>query len=176
MNRVWVKVRPETETDCWRITLVHDSAFRESNEGRLVWLLRETKRFSRDLSLVAEVYAGSIVGHILFYPILIKGEKVSCQTLELAPLAVLPGYQKRGVGSELVREGLDTARQLGHGSVMVFGSPEYYARFGFKPAGAWNIRPPFRAARGVFMALELKKGALADAGGTVRYPREFDGG
>jgi putative acetyltransferase len=174
--RVRVKVRPENDADCCRITMVHDSAFKDSNEGRFVWLLRESKRFKRDLSLVAEAEPGTVVGHILFYPITIKGEDFSCASLEMAPLGVLPDYQKRGVGSELVRGGLEAARWLGHESVVVYGDPCYYERFGFKPARAWNIRPPFRILDEAFMALELKEGALATSGGTVSYPREFEGG
>lgn len=176
MNRLRVKVRAENETDCCRITVVHDSAFKESNEGRLVWNLRESKRFRRDLSLVAEAEHGAVVGHILFYPVFIKGENFRCSSLELAPLAVLPDYQRKGVGSELVRWGLKAAKVLGHESVVVYGDPCYYERFGFKPARAWNIRPPFRILNEAFMALELKEGALGTSGGTVTYPRELEGG
>jgi putative acetyltransferase len=176
LSRLGVKVRPENDTDCCGITMVHDSAFKETNEGRFVWLLRQSKRFTRNLSLVAEAEPGKVVGHILFYPILIEGNNVHCSSLELAPLAVLPDYQKKGVGSELVREGLETARELGHESVIVYGDPSYYRRFGFKPARAWNIKAPFGAPRDRFMAIELKEGALATSGATVSYPREFEGG
>ena len=176
MNRIAVKVRPEAEGDYGRITIVHDSAFREANEGRLVWLLRETDAFERDLSLVAEETTGGVVGHILFYPIVIKTDNSKERALTLTPLAVLPGYQKRGVGSELIRRGLEKAGRHGYGSVVVLGNPGYYGRFGFRPARTWNLSPSFRAPRDAFMALELRKDALAHGGGVVKYPREFDGG
>jgi putative acetyltransferase len=174
-SSIRVKIRHEGWADYSAITRVHDAAFEEPNEGRLVWALRETRRFDPDLSFVAEVEAGAVVGHILFYPVIIKADGLRQKTLELGPLAVLPEYQGNGVGSELVKEGLRTAQRHGHGSIVVLGSPAFYARFGFKPAGVWRIRPPFKVPGGAFMAIELRADELAHAEGTVQYPREFDG-
>ena len=174
-DSIKVKVRPEAGADYSAITRVHEAAFGEPNEGRLVWLLRETRGFDPGLSFVAEIEAGAVVGHILFYPVVIKSEGSRQKTLELGPLAVLPEYQGIGVGSDLVREGLRSAQRHGHGSIVVLGTPAFYARFGFKPAGVWRIRPPFKAPGGAFMAIELKADELAQAAGTVQYPREFDG-
>jgi len=168
-------IRAEKKDDYPRITLVHDSAFGEANEGRLVWLLRETPHFDPELSLVAEFGSGSIVGHVLFYPVFIRAlTGVRVGALALAPLAVLPEYQRMGIGKTLVSKGLETAKRRGYSAVTVFGNPGYYKRFGFRPAGEWNINPPFKAPRGAYMALELVDNALLHVQGTVVYPREFD--
>jgi len=85
----------------------------------------------------------------------------------------LPEFQKQGIGGELIKEGLKACQRLGYNSVIVLGHPEYYPKFGFKPANKWGVRDPFGAPVEAFMALELKKGALEGAGGVVEYPEEF---
>ena len=92
----------------------------------------------------------------------------------LAPMAVHPDFQRRGVGSALVRAGLEAARRLGHKSVVVLGHAEYYPRFGFVPARPRGIEPPLQAPDEAFMLIELVPGALAGVRGTVRYPAAYD--
>lgn len=77
-------------------------------------------------------------------------------------MSVRPGFQKQGIRSELIKEGLKACRQSGHNSVIVRGHPEYYPKFGFKQAGTWGIKDPFGAQCQIeaFMALELEKGAF----------------
>jgi predicted N-acetyltransferase YhbS len=89
-------------------------------------------------------------------------------------MAVLPEYQKKGIGLQLVEEGLKRARKLGFKSVIVLGHAAYYPRFGFEPAGKWGIRPPFEVPDDAFMALELVRDGLKDIQGTVEYPPEFN--
>jgi len=88
-------------------------------------------------------------------------------------MAVLPRYQRSGVGKRLVREGLARARELGHRSVVVVGHPQYYPRFGFVPASRWKIKAPFEVPDDAFLALEIRKGTLDEAGGLVEYPAAF---
>ncbi len=166
-------IRPETEKDFTSITKVNDLAFGQSNEGRLIEKLRKTPEFVSDLSLVA-VYNQQIVGHILFYPITINDGNTKYTSLALAPMSVLPEYQKKGIGSELVKQGSNKARDLGYGSVIVLGHAEYYPRFGFKLAGLYGIKPPFDVPDNVFMAIELTEGALKNVKGTVEYPQAFN--
>src|SRR5665647_3709714 len=85
-------------------------------------------------------------------------------------MSVRPEFQKQGIGSELIREGLKTCLQLGYDSVIVLGHPEYYPKFGFKQADTWGIKDPFGAPAEAFMALELKEGALEGASGMLEYP------
>ena len=167
-----VKIRRETAGDHQNITVVNNLAFGQKNEGQLVMRLRKTRKFNPGLSLVAEVQ-GRIVGHILFYPIEIRSEDKVFPSLALAPMAVLPEYQRQGIGSQLVEEGLKKARKLGFSSVIVLGHAAYYPRFGFEPAGKWGIQPPFEVPDDVFMALELVRDGLKDIQGTVEYPPEF---
>ncbi|WP_440946085.1 GNAT family N-acetyltransferase [Methanosarcina sp. T3] len=169
-----LKIRPETPSDYPAITEVSDLAFGQPAEGKLVENLRKNLKFVPELSLVAEV-DGKIVGHILFFPIKIKSEAgKEKETISLAPVAVKPEFQKRGIGGELIKEGLKACLRLGYDSVIVLGHPEYYPKFGFEPAGKWGIKDPFGAPAEAFMALELKKGALEGAGGVVEYPEEFN--
>lgn len=167
------KVGQEADKDYRGITNVNNLGFGQKNEGRLILRLRKTKKFIPELSLVAEI-KGRIVGHILFYPIEIKSEGKIFPSLALAPMAVLPEYQKKGIGGKLVREGLKRARKLGFKSVIVLGHAAYYPRFGFEPASRWSIRSAFDVPDDVFMALELVKDGLKDVQGTIEYPPEFN--
>lgn len=167
-------IRPEKEADVAAISSVHTIAFGQENEARLVALLRQRADFIPDLSLVA-VVDGNVVGHVLFSAIEIVGEEgVVHESLALAPIAVLPQQQQRGIGGELIRHGLAEARKLGYTSVIVLGHEHYYPRFGFVPAATWNIAAPFDVPSPVFMALELEAGSLTGAAGVVRYPKEFE--
>jgi len=167
-----LKIRPETAQDLTKITEVNNLAFGQKNEGMLVEKLRQTDRFISELSLVAEL-EGRIVGHILFYPVTIRSADSEFTSLSLGPMAVIPELQRQGIGSRLVTEGLAAAARLGHRSVIVLGHPEYYPRFGFKPASRWNIKAPFDAPDEAFMALELVKDELAGKSGVVEYAGEF---
>jgi putative acetyltransferase len=168
-----IEIRPETRDDYAAITKLNDLAFEQKTEGKLVEKLRETKEFIPALSLVAQI-EGEIVGHILFYPIKIDTVESSVNTLALAPISVRPEYQRMGIGGKLVRAGIESARDLGHKSVIVIGHPEYYPRFGFKPASGWGIITPFAVPDDAFLALELEVDALKNAKGTVKYPEAFN--
>jgi putative acetyltransferase len=162
-------VRPETTADHEAVRRVHRRAFGRDDEAALVDALR-AGGFAR-VSLVAE-FDGAVVGHVLFgdLPILTDGGSVSA--LFLAPLAVLPEHQKRGIGSELVRAGLAACRDAGHRIVVVLGHADYYPRFGFSAKLAEPLASPF-SGRNSWMAAELAPGALEGVSGWVQYPRPF---
>src|SRR4051812_49361695 len=122
------------------------------------------------LSLVAE-QAGAVVGHLLFSRLPIETSSGTVEALALAPMAVLPGHQRQGIGSQLIRDGLAVCRERGHRIVVVLGHAGYYPRFGFAAALAERLRSPFPGPH--FMALELVPGALAGVEGEVRYPPPF---
>lgn len=170
-----VTIRTENVDDAAAIRLVHESAFGRPHEGRLVDNLRGTGAFRVQFSLVAE-YELEVIGHLLLYPIAILGDDGVMRTgpLSLGPLGVSPTYQNLGIGSALVREGLEQALSAGFGSMIVLGHPDYYPRFGFRPASRWRIYPPFDVQDSHFMALELVQGALAGMAGVVVYPPPFD--
>lgn len=169
-----VKIRRERKEDKEGVYFVNELAFEHENESILVDSLRQSEFFVPKLSLVAEK-EGEIIGHILFTKIKIIDEaKVEYHSLSLAPMSVRPSFQNLGVGTALVKSGLEIATKLGFESVIVLGHDKYYPRFGFKPASKWNITCPYEVPDEVFMALELVPGALKNVSGKVRYPKEFD--
>jgi putative acetyltransferase len=168
-----INIRAEKPGDYLAVKKVHDQAFGQPNEGLLVEKLRLNPDFIPALSLVAEM-DGSIIGHILFFPIKVKGPAASYDALALAPMAVLPDLQKKGMGGQLITKGLETAQALGFRSVIVVGHPEYYPRFGFVPASRWGIQAPFDLPDEVFMAKELVADGLKEVSGMVAYPGEFE--
>jgi len=168
-----IKIRHENPGDYVEIKKVHDLAFNQPNEGLLVEKLRSNPEFIAELSLIVEV-EGNIIGHILFFPIWIYDENSRHQSLALAPMSVLPKYQKIGIGSRLVVRGLKIARELGYTSVIVVGHPTYYPKFGFVPASQYGIKAPFDIADEAFMVLELIPTGLTGISGVVQYPGEFE--
>jgi putative acetyltransferase len=114
-----------------------------------------------------------VVGHILYSPVTIVSPDASFAAVGLGPVAVLPDYQKRGIGSRLIRESLEALRDEGHPAVFLVGHPTYYPRFGFVPAARFGIDCEFEVPEEVFMALELRPGALLNKRGKVYYQPEF---
>jgi putative acetyltransferase len=165
-----VVTRVEQAADLEAIRTINRRAFGSDDEARLVDALR-SQGYLR-LSLVAEV-AGQTVGHVLFSDLPIETDRGRVASLALAPVAVLPEFQNRGVGSRLIRQGLDECRRQGHRIVIVLGHPAYYPRFGFSAELARPLDSPY--AGDSFMALELVVGALAAVKGRVEYPPPFGG-
>jgi putative acetyltransferase len=168
-----MQIRSERPEDREAVFTVNRLAFGQENEARLVDALRKSSAFIPQLSFVA-LDDFHIVGHILFTRITIQGEDQADAALALAPMAVLPAFQKQGIGSALVRRGLEEARSLGHRVVIVVGHPDYYPRFGFVPARPLGILPPFEVPGEAFMVLELQPGTVLEIQGMVKYPPEFN--
>jgi predicted N-acetyltransferase YhbS len=168
-----VLIRPEEKKDYEEIKKLNDLAFGQSNEGKMIEHLRDNSKYIPELSLVATI-DDDIVGHILFFPVEIKHDSEIHTVLSLAPMAVHPDFQKKGIGSKLVIVGLKKAEESGYTSVIVVGHPSYYPRFGFQPASNWNIRLPMDVPDEVFMALELKQDGLKGCHGVVEFPKEYE--
>jgi putative acetyltransferase len=169
MNRM--TIRPETPADLAAIHEVNRLAFGQDAEADLVDGLR-AGGFVR-LSLVAEE-GGEVVGHIMFSRLPIITETGVVEALALAPMAVLPTHQRRGIGTKLVEEGLRTCREAGHRIVLVLGHPAFYPRFGFSASLAVPLSSPFGGGDS-WMAVELTPGALTGVVGRVEYPGPFEG-
>src|SRR5262245_56206133 len=158
-------VRPEQPKDHALIHAVNTAAFDTPAEADLVDALRQQAQ--PIISLVAEDQ-GELTGHILFSPVSLSGHP-DLNLMGLAPMAVVPARQRQGIGSALVRTGLDQCRQLGFGAVVVLGHPAYYPRFGFVSSVQLGIRSEYDVPKDVFMVAELQPGYLRGAGGTVQY-------
>jgi putative acetyltransferase len=165
-----ILVRKEEEADAAAVRLVNGLAFGQASEADLVDALRLAA--SPHISLVA-VSGGQVVGHIFFSPVTVEAGGGSFTAMGLAPMAVLPEFQRQGVGSELVRAGLKECSRMGEDIVFVLGHAEYYPRFGFTAAKPKGFRSEYDVPDDVFMVAELRPGALAGRRGLVKYRPEF---
>ena len=168
-------IRPDRETDFAAAAALISAAFEgaehsDGNEAELVAALRRDAAYIPELALTAEM-DGRPAGYLMFTRLRI-GESVQ---LALAPLAVLPEYQRRGVGGALIERGHELARSLGYAFSVVLGSEGYYPRFGYVPASRFGIRAPFEVPEENFMACRLLPGAAAPEG-VAEYAAPFTAG
>ena len=163
-------VRREQPQDVPKIREVNKRAFGQEQEASAVDKLREN--CNSILSLVA-LAGNEVVGHILFSPTVIEGKNGRLVGSCLAPLAVLPEYQRRGIGSELVQTGVARIREGGCPYIIVLGHPEYYARFGFEPASRFGISSEWQVPDEAFMILMLNRRAMKDISGVAKYREEW---
>lgn len=173
-------VREERPKDHEAVARVVELAFRDMaesdhDEHRLVGRLRRSEAFVPQLSLVAETNEGEIIGHILMTKVRIVSAEESFVSLGLAPVCVLPAWQRRGVGSLLIHEAHRRAAALGFSSAVLLGHKDYYPRFGYRPASIFGISFPFDAPGECCMAVELLPGGLKGVSGTVEYDKAFFG-
>ena len=167
-----IEIRQESQKDYKEVYMAVKTAFEtaehsDGNEQDLVVALRNSDSFIPELSLVA-VKEDKIVGYILFTKIKIGNH----EEIALAPLAVLPEYQKQGIGSMLIEQGHKIAKQLGYHYSIVLGSENYYPKFGYIPAIQYGIQAPFEVANENFMAMKLNDTDI-EITGVVQYAKEF---
>lgn len=172
-----IQIRLEHLEDYQATESVVKAAFAEiemsdQTEHKLVARLRQTEHFIPELSFIA-IEKDKIVGHVLLTKIKIVNDVFFVDSLALAPVSVLPAYQRKGIGKQLIATALRKAKSLGFESVVVMGHPKYYQKFGFKKTSDWGITAPFDVPQEVFMALELRNEALNHVSGVVAYPSEF---
>jgi putative acetyltransferase len=162
-----VIIRAEIQTDVDSVRVVNDAAFPTEVEGKLVDALRKSGKSV--ISLVAES-EGRVVGHILFSPVTVEiGSK---KGLGLAPVAVLPSFQSQGIGSNLIKAGLEVAKDRGYDFVVLLGEPEYYQRFGFEKASSFGLDNEYGVDE-PFMAIASRPEGLEGISGIVKYESEF---
>jgi predicted N-acetyltransferase YhbS len=163
-----MQIRESVENDKDAIRIVHLAAFGES-EGETVSQLAiellEDKNAQPTLSLVAE-QNNEIIGNIIFSPVNIEGIK-GISAYILAPLAVKIDNQRKGIGTKLINQGIETLRNRGADIVLVYGDPNYYTRTGFK--AGHNLEAPYKLEYPeAWMAQELVEGVLTKTQGMVR--------
>lgn len=163
-------IRAEEERDWAAVYALNAAAFETTAEADLVdTLRRESKPI---ISLVADD-AGEIVGHIMFSPVALTGHP-DLSIMGLAPMAVAAPRRRGGIGTLLVRTGLDRCMQIGAGAVVVLGHPAYYPRFGFVPSVNFAMRCEYDVPAEAFMVVELRSGYLRGATGTIKYLAAFN--
>jgi putative acetyltransferase len=163
-----MQIRSETSGDAPAIAALNREAFGGPCEAEIVERLRAENLVA--VSLVG-VETELIAGHIMFSDLAVEFDGREVSAVALAPMCVRPDRQRRGLGSALVRAGLDAVSEAGYEAVIVLGHPEFYPRFGFSSSLAEKLNSPFQGS--TFMALELVPGVLRGARGKVTYPPAF---
>jgi putative acetyltransferase len=167
-----IVIREERPDDAARIRHVNEAAFGQPAEAILVDALRVSCEDA--LSLVADEH-GDVVGHILFTPVVVEGNGRSIVGMGLAPMAVLPDRQRKGIGLQLVSRGLDILNDRGCPFVVVVGHPEYYQRFGFERASKHGLASQWDGMPDdAFMVLVMDEAAMTGVSGIARYRDEFN--
>lgn len=168
-------IRTERPDDRAAIAEVVGNAFPSPAEARLVEAIRASSNFVPEWSLVAEC-DGRIVGHVLVNYVGLRDENTERRIASLAPLAVAPDLQGRGVGGALVRAVTALLDDRGEPLVVLEGSPDYYERFGFEPAAPLGIHItlPKWAPPEAAQVMRLRN-YDASIRGRVVYPPAFDG-
>lgn len=166
-------IRKETKQDYEQIHNVVLSAFSstehtDGDEHNLIDRLRSTPEYIPELSLVATIDE-SIVGHLMMSVCWVGTQKA----LALAPVAVLPEFQNRGIGSLLIQAAHKIAGNLGYGVSIVLGSPLFYSKFGYITASKFGISPPFEVPEEYFMVTQLNKESIIPSG-IVKYSSAFN--
>ncbi|MBH1934305.1 N-acetyltransferase [Streptomyces sp. AV19] len=159
--------RAETEADIPAVRAVNLAAFDTPLEADLVDALRADPSWIDGLSVVTTTEDDKVVGHALLTRCHIDDTPALC----LAPVAVLPEYQKTGAGSAAIRHALDAAKGMGEHAVTVLGHPAYYPRFGFTRASTHGIGLTIEVPDEAMMAMGLDERPLPS--GTVRYAAPF---
>ena len=167
-----ISIREERADDIHQVSSVNDAAFGQPTEGHIVDRLRGAD--GEVVSLVA-VLDEKVVGHIFFSSVTVETELGLIKGVGLAPMAVVPGHQREGVGSKLVTEGLKKIRKEGYPFVVVLGHETYYPRFGFRPASEYGLKCQWEGVPDeVFMASIYDKDRMKSVSGTVYYRKEFN--
>jgi putative acetyltransferase len=149
---------------------VNQKAFGQPQEGQLVDALRTNGGVL--LSLVATLN-GHVVGHILYSPLSVSSDGGKVVEAGLGPMAVLPEYQRRGIGGKLIETANQKLREVGCPFIVVLGHPEYYPRFGFKPASGYGIRCEWNVPDNVFMVLVMDQLKMKGVSRLAKYRQEF---
>jgi putative acetyltransferase len=167
-----IKIRKETLQDIDAIRAINERAFGQFQEANIVDRLRANCEGL--VSLVA-LHDDKIIGHILFSPVTIEGTFGVLKGMGLAPMAVLPESQRKGVGSELVQAGIEILNKSKYPFIIVLGHPEYYPQFGFERASLYGIKSQWEGVPDpAFMILWLDRTMIDHVSGIARYRDEFN--
>ncbi len=151
---------------------LHRVAFQGPTEAGIVDMLQVS---CPDLVSLVAIERDRIVGHILFSPVTIETRARTITGMGLGPMAVLPEYQRQGIGSQLVTLGLEVLRRRNCPFVVVLGHPDYYPRFGFRKASAYGLKSQWEGVPDeAFMVIVLDGDVMKNITGVVIYRDEFN--
>ncbi|MDA3779254.1 MAG: N-acetyltransferase [Bacteroidales bacterium] len=173
-----IVIRQETKDDYQPVFELIEKAFinevhSDHKEQFIVERLRKSDAFIPELSLLAQI-DGKVVGYILLTKIQIRNDKQSFDSLALAPVAVLPEYQKKDIAGQLIETTHKKAKTLGHKSIVLLGHKDYYPKFGYIQTDRFGIKLPFDVPKENCLTIELEDNGLTGVNGTVVYAREFN--
>ena len=162
-----IEIRDECPGDIAAIRDVNTRAFGQDREGNIVDALR-----SNGASLISFVATldDRVVGHIMYSPLSVSDGVMGAA---LGPLAVVPEYQRQGIGTQLVEAGNRALKDKGCPFTIVVGHPKYYPRFGFRPASTHGIKCEWEVPDDVFMLLVLDQARMQGVSGLAKYRHEF---
>lgn len=179
ITRMSISIRQEEEKDFKIVEYMTREAFWDlykpgCDEHLVLHKIRKVPAFVKELDLVA-CEEDRIVGNVIYSKAkVVNKENREFEVLCMGPIAVLPSYQKQGIGSLLMDHSLEKARQLGHKAIIIFGNPDYYQRFGFRNACEYNIQTSTGENFDAFMALELYDGSLQGISGKFYADEVFE--
>ena len=162
-----IEIREERSDDVAAVREVNRRAFGQDQESNIVDALRTNG--GALLSLVATVN-GQVAGHIMYSPLTVAENVLG---VALGPMAVVPEYQRQGIGTQLIEAGNRKIKDAGYPFIIVVGHAEYYPRFGFRPAGEYGIKCEWDVPNEVFMLLVLNEAKMQGSSGLAKYRHEF---
>lgn len=165
-----VEIRCEHRADEEHVSSALRAAFGRTWESELVVQLRTTRELV--MNLVAQ-HHGRVIGTAMFNEVVIEGERSKHAAVGLGPIGVMPGFQRRGVGTRLIQTGVELLKRLGHTRVVVVGEPKYFEKLGFKPASGYGIACDQAASSEDVLIAELTPHSFNGISGTALYPAAF---
>lgn len=171
-----VLIRPEETSDFEEIESVIRSAFDGSEYGYHgeAELVAELRRATTVVAFVA-LMAEQIVGHLVYSPVEMVASSNRLQGMGLGPVAVLPQWQRQGIGSQLIQHGSSALKERGNPFTVVVGDLHYYQRFHFFPASNWEIRHRFEALPQEVLGIQWESTSSQEkyCGAVIRYDDAF---
>ncbi|WP_323703442.1 N-acetyltransferase [Mammaliicoccus sp. Dog046] len=176
MTQLLIGTIVESEYDLAKEVVKEAFLNEEHTDGReheLIGKIRKSLEYNAELEVVAKTERGKILGHAMMSEVMVNSEEQSNVVLALAPVSVLPEYQKKGIGKALIEALEYRAYENGYIGVVVLGHAEYYQKLGYHKASEFGIEPPFDVPDENFMFKYLWDHPTKEIRGIVHYPEAF---
>ncbi|EDR30079.1 hypothetical protein, conserved [Entamoeba dispar SAW760] len=172
-----MQIREEQPSDYNEIYLLVQNAFKTTEhssgtEQDIVIKIRESNNYIKNLSLVG-ILQGKIIGHIMVSKISIVNNQNTYNSYAIAPLSIAPDQQRKGYGSQLMKEVISRAQKLGLTHLTLFGDDQFYHRFGFETSTKYGIKTDIPCDEKNCMVIQLQEQGLIGIKGIIKYPNYF---